>query len=253
MYRLGVILLMLAASGLLTGSVASLDDSDTAQLAERVRAHINERMYGACKSVVLKRQAEGVYRGQAEFLNGVTVSLEANASGGAIEYRFLPQPEVSAQATERRLIELEMTVARQEAEIARLRGLCLGAGIETDPPRVAPSSAQIEDANGIEAQPIRESQIPVYEEAPEIVVEEAPRFTWRVYERIQKGMSYDEVAAILDDGGDLISGSYFDNAQNEVIVWTNPDDSHICVVFRDGLVLVKTQFGLPESLPEPPR
>jgi hypothetical protein len=41
----------------------------------------------------------------------------------------------------------------------------------------------------------------------------------------------------------------------------NPDESelaervraHICVVFRNRLVLVKTQFGLPEGTPQLPR
>jgi hypothetical protein len=34
-----------------------------------------------------------------------------------------------------------------------------------------------------------------------------------------------------------------------VWLWVNPDDSHICVVFRDGVVLVRTQSGLAPALP----
>ena len=254
MYRIAVILFMSVASGVLVGNTPPTDVPDSLQLAERVKAHINERMYGTCRSVVLKPQADTVYRGHAEFLNGVIVDLEASLSDGAIEYRFLPRPDSSAGTTERRLVELEATVAQQRAEIARLRELCLGAGIETDPPHLQPTLARSEEPNDVTAESDRENQEMVYAiESDEAIAEENPRFTWRVYEQIQKNMSYAEVAAMLDDGGDLISGSYFDNAQNEVIVWTNLDDSHICVVFRDGLVLVKTQFGLPESALEPPR
>jgi len=252
MYRLAAILLILAGSGLLAGSMTSVNESDASQLAERVRVHINAQMYDTCKSVVLNRVADAVYRGQAEFLNGITANLEASLSGGAIEYHFLPRAEFSSTASERRLFELEVMVAQQKAEIARLRELCLRAGIEAEPPRLQPTSTGSEDANGVKSEPNQLLPASIDREANgEPVSEEYPRFTWRVYEQIQKNMSYAEVAYILDDGGDLISGSYFDNAQNEVIVWTNPDDSHICIVFRDGLVLVKTQFGLPESRPGP--
>ncbi|UCD50837.1 MAG: hypothetical protein JSW27_25345 [Phycisphaerales bacterium] len=252
MYRLAMILLVLAGGALLAGNAAATEDSDASQLAERVRAHINEQMYKTCKSVVLQHKANAVYRGHAEFLNGVRVDLEVSTSDGAIEYRFLPRPELSTLATEKRLVELEATVTWQKAEIARLRGLCLRAGIEVDPPGPQATPARSEDVNSIATESTSESQPIVYEDR-EAIAEEPPRFTWRVYERIRKNMGYADVANMLGDGGDLISGSYFDDARNDVIVWTNPDDSHICVVFRDGMVLVKTQFGLPESALEPPR
>jgi hypothetical protein len=62
-------------------------------------------------------------------------------------------------------------------------------------------------------------------------------------------MTYPKVAELLGAEGDRISSSYFDGATNEVYVWANPDDSHICVVFQDEKVLVKTQFGLPGIAP----
>ncbi len=69
-------------------------------------------------------------------------------------------------------------------------------------------------------------------------------FTREMYDEIQKGMSHAQVAATLGTPGRQISSSYFDGAVNEIRVWMNPDDSHICAVFQNGKVLVKTQFGL---------
>jgi len=73
---------------------------------------------------------------------------------------------------------------------------------------------------------------------------DSPGFTREMYDRIQKGMSSAQVAGILGTPGRQVSSSYFDGAVNEIRVWMNPDDSHICAVFQNGKVLVKTQFGL---------
>lgn len=77
-------------------------------------------------------------------------------------------------------------------------------------------------------------------------------FTSSMYDQIQKGMGYRQVADILGAAGEQLSSSYFDGAANQVYVWANPDDSHICIIFRDGLALLKTQAGLPGIAPLPP-
>jgi hypothetical protein len=73
-----------------------------------------------------------------------------------------------------------------------------------------------------------------------------------MYEKVQKGMTCAQVSDILGSPGEVASRSSFDGAENEVRVWMNPDDSHVCLVFRDGAVLVKTQSGLsaPSVRPE---
>jgi len=72
-------------------------------------------------------------------------------------------------------------------------------------------------------------------------------YTQQRYRRIEKGLPYAQVAAIVGGPGIRISSSYFDGAVNEVWIWANPDDSHLCVVFRDGAVAVRTQSGLPQT------
>ncbi len=83
--------------------------------------------------------------------------------------------------------------------------------------------------------------------APTVIATQDPVYTQQMYRRIEKGMSYAQVADIAGDPGSRISSSCFDGAVNEVWIWANPDDSHICVVFRDGKVLVRTQSGLPQA------
>jgi hypothetical protein len=219
-------------------------------LAEDVRAHINERMYDSCRDVVLRHKADAIYQGHAEFLNGVKVDLEVTVSNGRINYRFLGRRQSESEDMQARLADLETLIVELEAEITRLTQLCLDAGIDVSVPLPETETSRPDDPNATPIEPQPEpsaTDMETQDHADEITT----RFTWQLYEEIHKGMSHAEVIDILGDDGHLISGSYFDNAENEIIVWTNPDDSHICIVFRDGRVLVKTQFGLPESQPEP--
>ena len=243
-------LLVFTLSGLLAANGPAVQGMGEPELEKGVKDHINERMYGTCKAVVLKRETDSVYRGYAEFLNGIKIDLEVSVTDGVVEYRFLKRPESPAKSMQTRLDELEMLATRQEAEIARLRALCQRAGIDANPPGSDAASAQPLDANNVAVDPVQDDPTMVFDTA-ETVAEPSPRYTWQVYENIQKGMSYGQVVDILGDDGDLISGSQFDNAENEVYVWTNPDDSHLCVVFRNGTVLVRTQFGLPETAAVP--
>jgi len=96
MRRLIVISLTLACSSLLAGLAFAVDGPDESELAEQVKAHINERMYETCKSVVLTHETNSVYRGYAEFLNGVRVDLEASVSDNAI--RTMPSNTVFSDA-----------------------------------------------------------------------------------------------------------------------------------------------------------
>ena len=75
------------------------------------------------------------------------------------------------------------------------------------------------------------------------------RYTQSMYRKIEKDMSYRQVADLLDNAGSRISSSYFDGGVHEVWVWINPDESHICVVFREGAVLARAQSGLGPTTP----
>lgn len=250
MHRLTIILLTLACGSQLAGPTPDVPDTRESELAEHVKTHINERMYETCKNVVLRHKADALFRGHAEFLNGVKVDLEVTVSDGKVEYRFLERPQPNARSMQSRLDDLQAWVAELEAEIARLTQLCLQAGIDVRPPLPKTDTILPEDSNDVPVDSTQEAPTAAAENA-EVAVEEHPRFTWKVYEKIAKGMSYADIVAILDNSGHLISGSHFDDAENEVFVWANPDDSHICIVFRNGRVLVKTQFGLPETAATP--
>ena len=250
MYRRTVISLLLAGGVLLVSLASAGDGVDEAALVDRVKTSINERMYDTCKDVAIVHEADALYRGHAEFVNGVRVNLEVTINKGAISYRFLEQPQPDAKAMAEHVEELEELIDQLEAEIARLTDLCDQAGIDTAPVESEALYDNPEDANGVLVEPAAEAPIPEYDN-PETEIVTVAVFTWQLYNRIEKNMSYTDVVAILGDAGHSISGSYFDGAENEVVVWTNDDDSHICVVFRNGAVLVKTQFGLPEAIMTP--
>jgi len=172
------------------------------ELQERVKAHINERMYDCCRSVTLTEKPDGTYEGFALLINGLQSPLEVTVSGRDIKYSF-----------------------------TRLRP---PAGEQEQP---GPDDSQ-QSYDGSSVTPA--------------ALAEDPSFTSSMYAQLQKGMTYRQVVDALGSEGEQLSSSYFDGAANQVYVWANSDDSHICVVFRDGTVLVKTQSGLPGIAPLPP-
>ena len=252
MHWLIVISLMLASSAPSAAPSTGAEPLTESGLAERVKTHINERMYQTCKDVVLKRVPGETFRGHADFLNGVQVDLEVTVADDAIQYRFLERPRSEPQSMQTRLEELETLIDQLDAEIDRLMQLCLRAGIDPTPAPPDEGPLSTVDGESVSARPAEEVPATVVEDQPALA-EESPRFSWRLYEAIQKGMTYGQVMNILGDEGQAISGSFFDNAENEVVVWTNPDDSHLCIVFQNEQVLVKTQFGLPETAASLPR
>ncbi len=250
MYRRMIIFPLLVGGILLAGFASTGDDVDEKALVDRVKASINERMYDTCQDITIVREADALYRGHAEFVNGVRVNLEVTINKGAISYRFLERPQPDAGALRARVEALEQLIDQLEAEVSRLTDLCDQAGIDTDAvgPQFVPGNIQEPNENSIE--PEQDMATPEYP-GPVADAESTPVFTQKLYDRIEKNMSYLEVMGILNDEGQTISGSYFDGAENAVVIWANEDDSHICVVFRDGVVLVKTQSDLPEAVTPP--
>jgi len=233
------ILVQLVLIGLATTHASTGHRFGKSELQEYLRDHINERMYNVCKTVVLTQEADNIYRGYVEFLNGIRNDIEVDASREVIEYaltRSAPPPaalpRLDSLLTTRD--ELQATVSRQQAEIARLKALCRQAGVDPEP---APP-AQAGEPSPIQA----------------VARSEAMPFTRQMYAEIRKGMPYQKVRDVLGADGERIGNSRFGDEVNEMRVWINLDDSHICVVFQNGIVLVKTQSGLPGvgSAPRPP-
>jgi len=254
------IICLLGLMALLGRPTAAAYGATTGELEHHIRNHLNERMYNSCKTVVLTSKADGLYQGFAEFMNGRRSSLVVTISDGNIEYAFVaPAPlpaegesvePQDAESLRAALDEVAALARWQEAEIARLQALCQKAGIDPEPPEaeagvesgysdvgdatVVPADATQAQGEGIQSPPGQK-----------------PAFTSQMYGRIKKGMAHSEVVDLLGAEGDRLSSSYFEGTANEVYVWTNPDDSHICVIFQDARVLVKTQFGLPGIAPAP--
>lgn len=196
--------------GWLGGNALGAPGISTAEVQERVKAHINDRMYECCRSVTLTENPDGTYEGFALLINGVRSGLHVRVSGQDISYAF--------------------TNAKSPVESAA----------------PSPSDMPASGATAADATASQEAEAPQTPTAVDLT------FTSSTYTQIQKGMTYRQVADVLGADGEQQSSSYFDGAANQVYVWINADESHICVVFRDGAVLVKTQSGLPGIAPLPP-
>ncbi len=247
------ILLTLALSGLLVAQSPNATDGDTAALAGRIKDHINERMYNSCKVVVLRRETAALYTGHAEFLNGVKVDLEVNVSDLRVEYTFVKPESTGVESAQTHIEKLQAIITRQEIEIARLSDLCAHAGIDVD--AIETNAVLIPtEATDVLPESLEPNAMPPAIEDQAATEPEPIWFTRPSYDEIRKGMTSDQVEKTFGAEGKLISNSDFDRAINEVYIWANTDDSHACVVFRNGKVLVKTQFGLPSAapIPQPP-
>jgi hypothetical protein len=250
------ILCVLVLVGILGRPAAAGYGSHVGALEQHIRDHLNERMYNSCKTVVLTRKSEGVYRGYAQFINGTRSNLIVTVSDGNIEYAFV-QPEPASAGPDaagsqnaaelwRTIDEFEALAQQQQAEIARLQELCRRAGIDPQPAGAELGSAETAPATDADAASAQDTCLPAGSD-------QVAAFTTRMYGEIRKDMTHREVATLLGAPGDRLSSSYFEGAANEVYVWANPDDSHLCVIFQDGKVLLKTQAGLPGVAPAPER
>ncbi|WP_251859759.1 DUF3862 domain-containing protein [Clostridium sp. Marseille-Q2269] len=63
------------------------------------------------------------------------------------------------------------------------------------------------------------------------------------YTKIKKGMDYNKVKEILDDG-QLISISEVNGITRSVYLWINPDGTNMNVTFENGKSIARTQLGL---------
>jgi hypothetical protein len=210
MRRYTYVVIALGLIGWLGVNTPAAQGISKTEIQERVKAHINERMYDCCRSVMLTEKPDGTYEGFALLLNGIQSSIEVRVSGQDIVYTFT-RLKPPAQPADRSPVNVPARNVTP-ADVA--------AAQETEAPLTAPAADLT--------------------------------FTSSMYTQIQKGMTYRQVADLLGAAGEQLSSSYFDGVANQVYVWANPDDSHICVVFQDGAVLIKTQSGLPGIAPLPP-
>jgi hypothetical protein len=75
-------------------------------------------------------------------------------------------------------------------------------------------------------------------QAPQTVV------TKTDYERIQKGMSYDRVCAVIGATGEELSRSNLAGHTTVIYSWKNADGSNMNAMFQKGSLVNKAQFGL---------
>ncbi len=74
--------------------------------------------------------------------------------------------------------------------------------------------------------------------------EEEKVITLEKFNRIEKGMSVEQVERILSASGKVIAENNSNNSIGQVYSWKNPQGSNAIVEFKDGQVVAKAQAGL---------
>jgi hypothetical protein len=64
------------------------------------------------------------------------------------------------------------------------------------------------------------------------------------FNRIQKGMTIEQVEKILGKSGQVIAENNSNNSIGKVYSWKNPQGSNAIIEFKDGQVVAKAQAGL---------
>jgi hypothetical protein len=72
----------------------------------------------------------------------------------------------------------------------------------------------------------------------------SPRVTLANYERVQTGMTYDEVAAVFGGPGVRTAQIKVGGEWLEFYTWKDVGDGHATIVFKNGRVSDKSQNGL---------
>ena len=70
------------------------------------------------------------------------------------------------------------------------------------------------------------------------------RITKSMYDRIKNGMSYSQVVSIVGQKGKELSRSEMEGISTVIYMWQNDDGSNMNVMFQNGKVIQKAQFGL---------
>lgn len=79
---------------------------------------------------------------------------------------------------------------------------------------------------------------------PTPLLQQAPKYTRAMFERVADGMPYARVVQIFGDSGHLESSSEVMGSKSEMYSWQNPDGSSAIVMFQDGRVQSMAQTGL---------
>jgi hypothetical protein len=70
------------------------------------------------------------------------------------------------------------------------------------------------------------------------------RITKSMYDRIQNGMSYRQVISIIGQEGEELSRTEMVDISTVMYMWQNDDGSNMNIMFQNGKVIQKAQFGL---------
>lgn len=72
-----------------------------------------------------------------------------------------------------------------------------------------------------------------------------PSITRAKYDRIEEGMSYEQVRTVIGEAGEEISRSSLAGYTTVMYAWKNSNGSNMNAMFQNGRLVNKAQFGLP--------
>lgn len=127
-------------------------------------------------------------------------------------------------------------LARAVSFVWLVLSFVIGIGVTSTPHVVAPAA------------PVTDASLPAQTDAAAPAASEAaasgPKLDIAAYGRIKTGMSYKAVRAIVGADGEEQSSSDLAGIRTAAYTWRNSDGSNMMLMFQNGRLAQKAQFGL---------
>ncbi len=218
-----------------------------AELAEQTLTNGNNSSIVLSQTDVEETQATGYWQLLLVGLSIVLLGLGIGASVRAITLRSAIDkvPAVSATNSEADILAKSTTknatksVASQSAEtsVTTAKDLTAKESVKSDR---TPSPEMAVNPN-INPNSITESPTMA---AINVLPEGEAVITLEKFNRIQKGMTIEQVERVLGASGKMIAENNSSDSVGKVYSWKNPQGSNAIVEFKDGQVVEKAQAGL---------
>lgn len=111
---------------------------------------------------------------------------------------------------------------------------------------VTPKVPQTEEPTPVVKQESKPAQTVTPAKTPKTFSRWGEVITLQEYSRIETGMTYAEVVAVIGAHGEEVSSNDIGGTKTIMYVWKNSFGPNANVMFQNDMVIQKSQFGLPD-------
>jgi hypothetical protein len=116
--------------------------------------------------------------------------------------------------------------------------------VASSPSTISPKPSPLSSTEAASPSPTDLSSPDATSASPIATQEDLDVITLEKFNRVQKGMTLEQVEKVLGKSGKVIAENSSSDSIGKVYSWKNPQGSNAIIEFKDGLVIAKAQAGL---------